>query len=403
MAIEYIAYTWQGRKVTGLVETESVDAVYDMLAQDELIPYRVRAAKPRRPLVEILPGLFKPKARDLIDFSRQISSLLKSGIPLRRALATLREESHSTGLKWAIHNVLKDIEGGKRLSDAMERHPTVFPTFYIRLVRVGEASGGLGFTLERIVETLEQRKSVQDKVRAALVYPLISFVVAIVAGYVLVTFSLPALTDLLEDFGGELPLTTQILQNLTEFMRQYITHVLASVIGMVTIFFLYTRTLRGARQRDLILLQAPVIGGVLRKSNMFSLTSTLKTLIQAGVPLIEALRLSSQAVGNIPLREAVEATTKDAESGVSLGQSFRRQKLFPPLITQGIVTGEMSGTLSDTLSGLADFYRQETERSVNSATELIQPTIILLVAGVVGFLAIAVISGIYSTLGAVAA
>ena len=401
MAISYVAYTWQGQKVTGVMEAPSVEDVFDALEQDQLIPYKVKPVQERRPLVEVFPGLYKPKLRHLIDFSRQLSSLLKSGVPLRRALRTLEQESDSEGLRHALKKIVGEIEQGKRFSEALERHPTVFPGFYVRLVRVGEAAGGLVFTLGRLAEEQEQRKSVQDKVKAALLYPAISLVVAIVAGIVLITFSLPALIELLDEFGGELPFATQLLQDMTLFMQSYIAVVLTALGSTVTAIVLYTRTTRGARERDQLLLRVPVVGQVLIRSNMFALTSTLKTLIAAGVPLVEALKLSGEALNNIVIRDALESATAAASSGTGLGDSFRGQPIFPSLFTQGIVTGEMSGSLSETLDGMSDFYKQEAERAVDAATQLIQPVIILLVAAVVGFVSVAIISGIYSTLGQV--
>ena len=401
MSIEYTAYTWQGRKVSGVVDAATVEDVFLLLERDQLFPYKVKEVVPRRSVAEVFPGLFKPKPRDLVDFSRQLASLLKSGVPLRRALLTLKDESSSQGLRLALKGTLADIESGVRFSDALERHTTVFPEYYVRLVRVGEAAGGLSHTLERLADTLQQRKSVQDKIRAALIYPAISLVVAIVAGIVLVTYSLPALIGLLDEFGGELPFATQLLQDATMFMRSYVGLVFAGLIGTAFALYFYTRTPSGARQRDRLLLRVPIVGSVLLRSSMFSLTATLKTLIGAGVPLVEALRLSREAVGNIPIREALEQATEDASGGTSLGQAFRNQKQFPSLLTQGIVTGELSGTLGETLDGLTDFYQQESERAVGAATELIQPAIILFVAAVVGFISVAVISGIYSTLGTV--
>lgn len=401
MTVQYVAYTWSGRKVQGVLETESVASAYDELARDDLIPYRVEQVQPPRPMVERFPALFKPKIGDLVDLSRQIASLLKSGVALRRTLMTLQTESRSPGLRFALAKILEDVESGVRLSDALEKHPTVFPPFYTRLVRIAEATGSLVFTFERLAETLEQRKDTQDKVRSALMYPMISLVIAMVAGVVLVLFALPALTELLTEFGGELPFTTKVLQGLSTFLQSYILHIVGAIAGISAMLLLYTRTSSGALMRDGLLLKAPVIGGVIIRSTMQSFTSTLRTLINEGVPLVEALRLSGDAVSNLVVLNALENATADATAGSSLGQAFRRQTVFPPLLTQGIVTGELSGTLPETLEGLSEYYRKESQRSVTTATELIQPAIILVVGGVVGFVAVAVVSGIYSTIGQV--
>ena len=277
----------------------------------------------------------------------------------------------------------------------------MFPEFYVRLVRVGEASGGLVVTLERLSETLRQRKSTQDKIRGALVYPAFSLVVAVIAGIILVSYSLPALIDILDEFGGQLPLATKILQVGAEFLRDSIGVVLGGFVGTLTAVALYFRTAKGRRIWDTMVLKFPLVGAVVTRSTMFNFTATLKTLIDAGVPLVEALRLAGEAVSNVVIREALEAAAIDARSGTSLGESFRRQRAFPLLLTQGIVTGELSGTLPATLEGLSEFYGLESERAVGAATELIQPIIILFLAAFVGFIAVAVLSGIYSTLGSV--
>ncbi len=402
MTVSYVAYTWSGHRVTGTLEVANLDAAYSELESDELIPYRLREVPASRSFVERFPTLFKPKLQDLVNFSDQLSSLLRSGVPLRRSLATLESESRAPGLRLALHKVIEGIESGKRFSEAIEEHDTVFPEFYIRLVRVGEASGGLVITLDRLAETLRRRKSVQDSVRGALVYPALSLVVALVAGTILITYSLPALIELLAEFGGQLPFATRLLQGSAEFLQQYVLFVLGGFAGVAITATLYFRTAHGNRVWDTVTLKAPVIGGVITRSTMYNFTSTLKTLIDAGVPLVEGLRLAGEAVGNIVVREALDAAATEARSGTSLGQSFRQQTVFPLLLTQGIVTGELSGTLPKTLEGLSSYYSQESERAVGAATQLIQPAIILVVAVFVGFIAVAVLSGIYSTLGSVA-
>ncbi len=402
MAIQYVAYSWGGRKVQGVLETSSVDAAYEELQRQGLIPYKVGVVRPARPLAERFPSLYRPKPRDVVDFSRQMASLLKSGVPLRRALETIRMQTTSPGMKFALQAVVRDIERGSRFSDSLERHPVVFPPFYTRLIRVGEATGGLVNTFGRLGVTLERRKAIQDKVRGALTYPLVSLLVAAVAGVILVTTSLPALVDLLNEIGGELPLTTRILQSAASFLQRYLPHLVGALAGILILIVLYFRTPRGARVRDRTLLRMPVVGGVVLRSNMHALTSTLKNLIDEGVPLMESLRLSADSVGNLVIRDALQDVTAQAEQGMSLGQAFSEQVIFPPLFTQGVVTGEVAGNLAETLGGLAEFYQQESERSIAAATELIQPAIILLVAIVVGFVAVAVLSGIYSTLGSVA-
>ena len=401
MAIKYEAYTKGGEKVKGVLETNSEDDAYGLLERDDLVPYRLRPVTARRSLVSLAPGLFKPKSQDIIDFTRQLATLLKAGIPIRRSLIVQRDQARSPGLKEALTQIVKDIEAGGRVTDAFLRHPTVFPEFFLRLLRVGEATGGLPLALEQLSESLHRRKAVGDRVKKALVYPAISLLVAIVAAYVLITYSLPSLTGLLKDFGGELPVETKALIFISDAMQNYGLYAAGPVLVAAVLITMATRTTAGKVATDNVLLRIPVVGLILSSSNMFYMTTNLSTLLKAGVPPIEAMKLTEQGLPSSVFRRRLDNVTRKASEGMRLSQAFEEEKGFPGILDQAISTGEMQGNLSDTLDGLADYYEDVTERAVSGATELIQPAIILIVAGVVGFIAIAVISGIYSTLGSV--
>ena len=316
MAIKYEAYTRSGEKVEGVLDTDSEEAAYGMLENEELIPYRLRTVRRIPSLVRIAPSLFKPKPKDVIDFSKQLSSLLVSGIPLRRALMVLRDQTKNLGLKDALKQILEEIEGGARFSDAFSRHTVVFPEFYLRLLKVGEGTGGIPLTLDQLTDNLTRRKAVTDKVRSALVYPAISLVVAIIAGFVLVTYTLPSLTSLLTEYGGELPRSTQILIAVSNFLQSYGLFIIAPVVAIVFIIGITMRTEPVQRLRDRVLLKMPVVGQVLLYSNMFYLTTTLSTLLKAGLPPIEALKLTEDGLGNSKLRESLAEVTRQASEGV---------------------------------------------------------------------------------------
>ncbi|MFH1141074.1 MAG: type II secretion system F family protein, partial [Chloroflexota bacterium] len=193
MFVRYVAYNWLGRRLEGILEAQSEDAARETLERDQLIPYRLRAVVRRRSLVQLAPALFRPGDQPLIDFTRELDSLLRAGLPLRQALTSLREETRSLGFREALRQVIQTIEGGGAFSEACSQQPSVFPGFYARLLHVAEATGAIGTVLQRVAETLEKRKAVKDRVRAALVYPAISMGVAVIATFVLMTYSLPAL------------------------------------------------------------------------------------------------------------------------------------------------------------------------------------------------------------------
>ena len=187
MALQYVAYDWLGRRIKGVLETDSEQDAYATLQEDGLIPYRLRPVRPRRSLVQLMPILFRPGRQELIDFTRETASLINSGIPLRQALVAVRDGPRSVGFKEALRRVIEEIEAGNRFSDACAQIPAVFPDFYVRLLRVAEAGGRLGLTLRNLAETLAKEKRVRDRVRRALVYPGFTLMVAVVAGGVLIT------------------------------------------------------------------------------------------------------------------------------------------------------------------------------------------------------------------------
>ena len=256
-------------------------------------------------------------------------------------------------------------------------------------------------TLQQLTNNMQRRKTVADKVKRALIYPAISMLVAVVAAYILITFSLPSLTSLLKEFGGELPIATKILITVSDALELYALFFIVPVVALAVLASVLMRTPTGLRLRDHVLLTVPVVGKILLASNMLFLTTTLSTLLRGGVPPIEAMNLAEQGLSNTVMRDRLKRVTQKASEGTKLGEAFGEDSGFPPILAQAVITGEMRGSLVDTLSGLSDFYEDVTDRTVSGATELIQPAIIILVAGMVGFVAIAVISGIYSTLGSV--
>ena len=305
------------------------------------------------------------------------------------------------GLKEVLRQVITDIEGGQRFSEACERHGSVFSGYYVRLSRVGEATGGMPPTMQTLADSLEKQKVMRDKIKAALVYPVISLVVAIIVAIILVTYSLPSLIGLLNEYGGVLPQNTKILIAISDFSGQYRLQMFGAAAVLGVVLWLAVRTPTGAKIKDQVMLKIPVVKTVTMQSNLFSLTSTFGTLLQAGIPSIEAMHSSSDGLNNVMLREKLARVTAEAESGTRLGPAFREHWPTPPLLSQGIATGEAAGNLQQAFSGLADYYEQEAAKAVGIATELIQPAVILLVAGLVGFVGTAVISGIYSAISSI--
>ncbi len=401
MRVKYEAFTWAGGRVKGEVEAETEVAAYEALRGEQLVPCWLQELRPRRSLVQVLPGLFKPKDQVVIDFTRQLSTLLRSGVPLRSGLVGLRDGARNVGLREALRQVLQDIEGGTSFSAAFARHPTVFPKFYVRLLQVAEAAGELSLLLGQIAQLLERQNALRQRVRSALVYPAMTLGIAIISLFVLVTYSLPALIGLISGFGGKLPLTTRLLMQGAEFLRAYGVYGMGLALALGAGGVALRRTKRGARVWDMALLRVPIVGKTVLLSNIVTLMSTFGTLLRSGVPPVESLRLAGQEAGHIMVREGVERMAAEVSAGGRLSQAFAGAAPFPPLIAQAMRSGETTGTLPQAVEGLAEYYEKELGRAVAQAVEMITPVMTVLIAGIVGFVAVAVLSGIYSTLGSI--
>ena len=401
MAIKYEAYTRLGEKVVGVLHTDDEEAVYDILDQEDLIPYRIRPAQSGFSLVRMFPTVFNPSAQDIIDFTRQLAALLSSGIPLVRCLTAQRGQVSNKGLKYALGEIVASVEAGNKLSDALAEQSHIFPDFYVRMLRVGEATGGLPYVLNQVEDTLQRRKIVTDRVRDAAVYPAFTLLVAVVAAIVLVTYSLPSLSGLLSEVGSDQPTTTRVLISVSGFFGEFGATILIGLAVLAVLIFLALRTEIGRAATDTVLLRVPVIGRVIVANNMFALTSILSTLLKSGMSPVEALKLTQRGMANAYYRRRLGRVIDRATEGTKLGEAFEEERGFPAIVSQAIVTGETRGSLDDTMSGLSEYYEDVTKRAAGGITELIQPAIILFVAGMVGFVAVAIISGIYSALGAV--
>lgn len=401
MVVKYIAFNWDGERLEGVLDVGTEEDARRLLERDNLIPYRLEPVRPRVSLLRLLPNILTPSPKELIDFTRGVGALLTAGIPLREALSIMRDQSSDMVLKEVLGQVVGSVDSGERFSEACSRFPRVFPGFYVSLLRVSEASGGMAAAMNQLANGLEKSKAIKDKVKGALVYPAFTLGVALLVGIVLVLYTLPALVGLLSEFGGELPITTRLLIAFSDQTKGNTTYILAVILGLPAALLVLARTHRGARVRDRVVLKLPVFRTVIERMNLFGLTAIMSDLLASGIPIMEVLRLSTQGVTNEVYRARLERISEEVSEGVRLGVAFRNHWPTPPVLSSGIATGEGSGTLVPALRSLAEYFEQEAAKAAGAATELIQPAIMVLVAGAVGFVAVAVISGVYSTVGAV--
>lgn len=404
MAIRYVAYSQDGRRIEGSLPVETPAQAEEMLWRSELTVVSLKQDRPtlhefRHQLYRQLPTLFKPKALELVSFTRELATLLHAGIPLFSALAIVQERASNPLLKEAVTDIVQHIQGGGSFSEAVAKHPSIFPALYSRLVTVGEETGRLELILLEIANYMEGQAVLARKVTSAMRYPAFVAVVASGAGFILITFSLPALTLLFKEYGANLPITTKILIAITDIANHYGKLILAAAVLLTVGLWAYFRTPRGAPKKDALVLKLPMIGRVARLAMLYRFTSGLHTMLNAGLPLVEALQLTERTSGNTQVQTALAKTREDIMSGRSLSQAVAHQPFFPTFFSQMIAVGEVSGTLSQNLDSLAKFFNEETDRAVTSLTGMIEPTMILVIGGMVGFIAVAVMSSLYGIIG----
>ena len=396
MAVNYVAYDENGDRVVGTLEVESPERAQEILWGSNLVVLGLKKQRKLPSLAELMPTLFGVKPLDLINFSRELASLLGSGIALLPALRVLHELTEKRALKDAIRSVMHDVEAGYPLSEACTRQQSAFPPFYTRLIQVAEETGELRKILLEIVDHMERQKALAGKIRKALTYPSIVLTVGLIGAFILVTVALPAITGLLAEYQAEMPFTTRLLVSVGSFSQAYGKHVFLITIVLAVLGWLYLRTEQGKKRRDSFILKVPLVGKIVQQSQVTRICSNLTTLLRGGLPTAEALRLSIDTADSSVFREGLSEVYRQVLTGSSLELAISRQRIFPRLLSQTVGIGEETGALRANLEGLSNFYEQETDRATTKFTEMIEPTLIIVVGMVVGFIGAAIVSAIYS-------
>ncbi len=399
MPYKYVAYTKYGERVQGTVDAASEALAEEVLWQSDYIIVSLRPARPRPSLTELMPTFFGVKSRDLIVFSRQLATLIESGITMLSGLQMLSEEVGNKALSKALQAVIEDVQEGESLSDALKNHPQVFPPIYSRMIEIGERMGNMEAILRQLATYMEKRESLTRKLRGAMAYPAFILLLAIGVVILMINFTLPGILGLFGEFEAELPITTRILITITNFSTTHQSSILAVAVSTVALVSLYARTPVGRRQRDLLLLKMPVIGSINIQSSISQLCHTMSILLRAGLPMSEIMDLIVQTMGNVILRGALERVRTEMLQGHGLSRPISQEQIFPSLLVQMVRVGEETGALDSNLETLALFYEEEADRKISALTGMLEPALMLFVGGLVGFLAVSVIMPMYSLMG----
>jgi type IV pilus assembly protein PilC len=336
------------------------------------------------------------KLRDITIFYRQFATMVNAGLTLVNSLDILTEQVENKTLSNIIKLVKSDVEAGFTLANAMAKHPKVFSELYISMVRAGEIGGVLDEILNKIADLMEKDFALRQKIKSAMAYPSFVIGAAVLMTIFMLTFILPQFVGVFAQFGGELPALTQFFVTLTYLFNKYWYIFFAVITVLIFVFLAYTKTPNGKLNLDKFKLNAPIFGEINRKGAIAMFTRILGTLIKSGVPILEALSVSSNAIGNLVISKAVLSAKTKIKEGQSISGPLAASGVFPPMVTQMIMVGEESGELEEMLINVAKFYDQEVDRSVEKLTAIIEPLMMVFIGLTIGTMIIAMYLPIFN-------
>lgn len=399
MEFKYIASTAEGGVVNGVIEADSEVSAEDILWKSGLVIIDLKRSLKLPPLHEMLPSIFGVRKRDVIVFSRNLASLLDAGIPILRAL-TIQSRFGRASFKAVMHDVIRELEKGARLSEACAKYPKVFPNFYVFLLKTGEEVGNLSQVLKDIATYMERDEAIAKKVRGSLAYPAFVVLLAIGAIFIMLTYVVPALTSMFKEFGSKLPPLTRGMIAVGDFFSANGMYMILGVVVIVVLVVLYTRTAAGKKAKDRFVLKIPVIGTAILQGSLARFTRNMGMLISGGVSLFETLKLASETTDNTVLAESVANVRVAVGDGKLLSQAVAADPIFPTLMSEMIHVGEETGSLETHLTKVAAFYEEESEAAIARVTGMLTPALTIGVGAIVGLIAVVLFSSIYSLVGA---
>ena len=396
---QYIAYNENRRLVKGTEKAVNVEIASRLLASRGFKVLSIKPVSTFMPRMSIFPSLTQIPRKTIILFSRQLALLLDSGTPLVNSLSLLRDQSTQKRFKTVIDDMILDLRQGQHLSQAMGKHPNVFPKMYVQSILVGEQSASLETILNQLADYIEREETESKAVKSALRYPTILTIVAIAVLAVLTIFVLPTFSDFYKDLGLELPPVTQFVFDFTLWFSDYGVYVLLVIVVALLGVYVYGKSPRGKIFVDRLILRLPVIGRVIHLNELSRCCRSIAILHRSGLPISEIISMVTDASDNTIIQQALTQVHQDVLQGERISNSMSKNPLFLPMMVQMTSVGELTGTLDTSLLATARSYETEASDRMGTVIDLIQPVITVVLAVVVGLIASALISALYSMFG----
>jgi len=393
----YVAINTQGQHVNGTITATSRDEAIKNLREQGNRPLTVKEAKGHGMNIGLKRG--RVKAKDLVLFTRELSTMISAGVALPKSLNTLADQTENKYFKQVVTGVKHDVESGSPLGDAMAKYPRVFSDVYVNMVRAGESGGILDEIMKKLALQQEKDAAIRAKVKSATTYPLVLLVITIVAFFVLTIFVVPKIGDLVLNLGGphaKLPPQTVAMLAVSKFIRHQWYVVGAVMIGGPMLFNRWRKTPKGKQKFDAILLKIPVLKVIVTKVAIARFARTFSSLMGAGVTVLESLEVTSRALGNYVISQELIKAAAEVREGRQLSQALEKSNLFPPIVSQMLSVGEETGKTDVVLVKVAEFYEEEVDAVVNSLSSILEPVMIVVMGSMVGLIAASVIGPITS-------
>ena len=400
MQYSYKAKNSKGNAQKGKMKARDEDDLAKKVTNLGLVFVSCKEIGDKKNAFEISKILKRVSVVDKMLFTKHLSVMLRAGLPFSRAIVVLSEQTSNAYFKEILELVRDDIQKGNQLADSLEKHPKVFNNLFVNMIRVGETSGNLEEVLDVLYLQLKKDYELMSKIKGAMTYPAVIVLAMVVIGSLMMTYVVPSLLKVFTETGAELPTSTKMIVLVSDTFSNYGIYLFLGVIILFILFFKLLKTKKGKTSFDYVILKLPTIGKIVAKVNMARFSRTLSSMIASGVPIVKALEIISETLGNTYYKESIKCASEEVQKGISLSEVIGRyDKLYHPLMMNMIEVGEETGTIQETLKQVAEFYEDEIKQVTENMSSIIEPVLMLVIGAGVGFFAISMLQPMYSVMG----
>ncbi|MGD8290766.1 MAG: type II secretion system F family protein [Desulfobacterales bacterium] len=398
-------YQWVGKNRKDEVQKGEIEAVNEEAVKAQLARQRITPTKVKKKPKDLFENVSflqpKVKQRDVILFARQFSTMIDAGLPIIQCLDILYSQQGNVTFKKMLKEIKESVEGGATLAEALKKFPKQFDSLFVNMISAGEAGGILDSILRRLAAYMEKAAKLKAQVKGAMTYPIVTLIIAVVVLAVILVFVIPVFEEMFADFGGELPVPTQIVVAMSDMVKSKIVYIIIGLILFIIAFKKSYGTEKGREFIDKMLLKLPVFGDLLRKVAVAKFTRTMGTMLSSGVAILEALDIVAKTAGNKTVENAIYNVRKGIAEGRTMADPLAQSGVFPSMVCQMISVGESTGALDAMLGKIADFYDEEVDQAVENLTALIEPFMLVFLGVTIGGLVVAMYLPIFKMAGAI--